>query len=98
MTTQSLRDNLLAFMTCNPTAWGTRELAAQLRVSVEVIGHELARLGAEGKLVSCTVVAAGHQPQKEYRIAAVEQKHGPHQFVISKKTNVRFQAKRRGGW
>lgn len=98
MPTQSLRDSLLTFMASNPTSWSTSELAAKLRVGVEAAGHELARLSAEGKLVSCTVLAKGRQPQKQYRIAAVEQKYGANQFVISKKTNVRSGTKRRGGW
>jgi hypothetical protein len=99
MSTQSLREDLLSFMASNPTSWSTGELAAKLLVGAEVLGHELVRLNAEGKLVSCTVLANGRDPQKQYRIAAVEQKYGPNQFVISRKAaNPGPGTKRRGGW
>jgi predicted ArsR family transcriptional regulator len=99
MSTQpSLRESVIAFMAGNPVSWSARELAAKLRVGVEAVGHELARLSAEGKLVSCTVLARGREPQKQYRIAAVEQKYGSSQFVISKKSNAPSRTKRRGGW
>ncbi len=76
MTSLSLRESVLAFMTSNPTAR---------------MGLELSQLNAEGKLVSCTVKAPGRQPEEEYRIAATEQKMDPHHFVISRKTNVRLR-------
>src|SRR5207245_2442482 len=55
------------------------------------VATQLSRLGAEGKLVSCTVTAPGRRPQEEYRIAAIQLKFNPHHFVISKKTNVRLR-------
>ncbi|TMG76874.1 MAG: hypothetical protein E6H80_02530 [Betaproteobacteria bacterium] len=77
MTTLSLRESVLEFMTSNPTAWRIKALSA--------------KLGVGGKLVSCTVTAPGRRPQEEYRIAAIQLKFNPHHFVISKKTNVRLR-------
>ena len=91
MTSLSLRESVLDFMTSNPTAWRIEALAARLGVGVQRMGQELSRLNAEGKLVSCTVSAPGRLPQEEYRIAAIEQKLNPHHFVISRKTNVRLR-------
>ena len=91
MTSLSLRESVLDFMTSNPTAWRIEALAAKLGVGVQRMGQELSRLNAEGKLVSCTVSAPGRTPQEEYRIAAIEQKANPHHFVISRKTNVRLR-------
>ncbi len=91
MTTLPLRESVLEFMTSNPTAWRIKALAAKLGVGVKLVGPELSRLSAEGKLVSCTVTAPGRRPQEEYRIAAIQLKFNPHHFVISKKTNVRLR-------
>src|SRR4029077_8661673 len=91
MTSLSLRESVLAFMTSNPTAWRIKALAAKLGVGVQRMGLELSQLNAEGKLVSCTVRTPGRQPEEEYRIAATEQKMDPHHFVISRKTNVRLR-------
>jgi hypothetical protein len=91
MTTLSLRESVLEFMTSNPTAWRIKALAAKLGVGAKLVELELLRLNAEGKLVSCTVSAPGRLPQEEYRIAAIEQKLNPHHFVISRKTNVRLR-------
>jgi predicted ArsR family transcriptional regulator len=91
MTSVSLRESVLDFMTSNPTAWRIKALAAKLGVDVQRIGLELSRLNAEGKLISCTVTAPGRRPQEEYRIAAIELKINPHHFVISRKTNVRLR-------
>src|SRR5713101_632936 len=77
MTSLSLRESVLAFMTSNPTAWRIKALAAELGVGVQRMGLELSQLNAEGKLVSCTVRAPGRQPEEEYRIAATEQKMDP---------------------
>src|SRR5256885_4689200 len=92
MTSPSLRESVLAFMTSNPTAWRIKAVAAKLGVGVQRMGFELSQLNAEGKLVSCTVKAPGRQPEEEYRIAATEQRVDPHHFVISRKTNVRLRA------
>jgi len=91
MTSLSLRESVLDFMTSNPTAWRIEALAAKLGVGVQRMGQELSRLNAEGKLVSCTVRVPGRRPEEEYRIAAPEQKLDPHHFVISRKTNVRLR-------
>jgi len=91
VTTLSLRESVLEVMTSNPTAWRIKALAAKLGVSVKLVGLELSRLNAEGKLVSCTVTAPGRRPQEEYRIAAIQLKFNPHHFVISRKTNVRLR-------
>jgi len=91
MTTLSLRESVLEFMTSNPTAWRIKALAARLGVGARLVELELSRLSAEGKLVSCTVSAPGRIPQEEYRIAAIQQKLNPHHFVISRKTNVRLR-------
>jgi predicted ArsR family transcriptional regulator len=84
VTSLSLRDSVLDFMTTNPTAWRIEALAVELGVGVQRMGLELSRLNAEGKLVSCTVSAPGRRPEEEYRIAAIEQKLVPHRFVIRK--------------
>ena len=91
MTTLSLRESVLEFMTSNPTAWRIKALAAKLGVGARLVELELSRLSADGKLVSCTVSAPGRIPQEEYRIAAIQQKLNPHHFVISRKTNVRLR-------
>jgi len=91
MATLSLRESVLDFMTSNPTAWRIQALAVKLGVGVQRMGLELSRLNAEGKLVSCTVTAPGRRPQEEYRIAAMERKSNPHEFIISRKTNVRLR-------
>ena len=80
----SLRENVLAFMTTNPTAWRIKALAAKLGVGVQRMGVELSQLNAEGKLVSCTVSAPGQRPEEEDRIAAIEQKLATHRFVVSR--------------
>jgi len=85
VTTPTLRENLLAFMTTNPTAWRIGVLAAQLGVGVQRMGLELSQLSAEGKLVSCTVSAPGRRPEEEYRIAAIEQKLATHRFVVTRR-------------
>ena len=92
MTSLSLRESVLDFMTSNPPAWRIKALAAKLGVGAQRMGLELSRLNAEGKLVSCTVKAPGRRPEEEYRIAATEQKLDPHHFVISRKTNVRLRS------
>lgn len=94
MTSLSLRESVLDFMTANPTTWRIGALAAKLGVGVQRVGLELSRLNAEGKLVSCTVRAPGRRPEEEYRIAATEQKLDPHHFVISRKNNVRLRGAR----
>src|SRR5438477_286903 len=91
MTSPSLRESVLAFMTSNPTAWRIKAVAAKLGVGVQRMGFELSQLNAEGKLVSCTVKAPGRQPEEEYRIAATEQRVDPHHFVISRQTTVRLR-------
>lgn len=98
MTIQTLRDILLAFMSSNPTAWNTRELAAKLELSAAAVGRELLQLSSEGKLVSCTVLTAGRPPEQEFRIAALEQKYSANEFVINKKTNIRLRTRRNGSW
>lgn len=85
MTGPTLRENLLAFMTTNPTAWRIGVLAEQLGVGVQRMGLELSQLSAEGKLVSCTVSAPGRRPEEEYRIAAIEQKLATHRFVVTRR-------------
>src|SRR3979490_2065223 len=92
VTSLSLRDSVLEFMTSNPTAWRIKALAAKLGVGVQRVGLELSRLNAEGKLVSCTVKAPGRRPEGEDRIAATEQRLDPPHFVISRKTNVRLRS------
>ena len=84
VTTPSLRESVLDFMTTNPTAWRIPALAVQLGVGVQRMELELSRLSAEGKVVSCTVSAPGRRPEEEYRIAAIEQKLASHRFVVRK--------------
>ncbi len=91
MATLSLRESVLDFMTSNPTTWRTKALAVKLGVDAIRLGPELLQLSAEGKLVSCTVTAPGRRPQEEYRIAAILLKSNPHEFVISRATNVRLR-------
>ncbi len=91
MVTPSLRESVLDFMTANPTAWRIQALATKLGVDAQRMGLELSRLNAEGKLVSCTVKAPGGRPQEEYRIAAIQLKSNPRDFIISRKTNVRLR-------
>lgn len=89
VTSPSLRQSLLDFMTTNPTAWRADVLAAQLGVGVQRMGLELSQLSAEGKLVSCTVSAPGRRPEEEYRIAAIEQKLASHRFVVTRRGRPR---------
>lgn len=89
ITSPSLRQSLLDFMTTNPTAWRIDVLAAQLGVGVQRMGLELSQLSAEGKLVSCTVSAPGRRPEEEYRIAAIEQKLATHRFVVTRRGRPR---------
>src|SRR5207245_11573682 len=91
MTSLSLRESVLAFMTSNPTAWRIKALATELGVGVQRMGLELSQLNAEGKLVSCTVKAPGRQPAEEYRIAATEQRMDPHHFASRRQTNGRLR-------
>lgn len=93
VTTPSLRESVLDFMTLNPIAWRIEALAEKLGVGEQQMGLELSRLNAEGKLVSCTVKIPGRRPREEYRIAATEQKLDPHRFAISRKTNARPRGK-----
>ena len=96
VTSPSLRDSVLDFMTTNPTAWRIPALAVQLGVGVQRMGLELSRLNAEGKVVSCTVSAPGRRPEEEYRIAAIEQKLASHRFVV-RKTRGRPRGPRAAG-
>jgi len=64
MTSLSLRESVLEFMTSNPTAWRIKALAAKLGVGAQRMGLELSRLNAEGKLVSCTVKAPAGGPRR----------------------------------
>ena len=64
MTSLSLRESVLAFMTSNPTAWRIKALAAKLGVGVQRMGLELSQLNAEGKLVSCTVRLPAGSPRR----------------------------------
>jgi predicted ArsR family transcriptional regulator len=89
VTSPTLRQSLLDFMTTNPTAWRIDVLAAQLGVGVQRMGLELSQLSAEGKLVSCTVSAPGRRPEEEYRIAAIEQKLASHRFVVTRRGRPR---------
>ena len=89
MTTQTLRESVLDFMTCNPIPWRTNALADKLGVDVKLLGLELSQLNAEGELVSCTVEAPGSQPQREYRIAANVLKLSASYIAIRKETNAR---------
>lgn len=89
VTSPTLRQSLLEFMTTNPTAWRIDVLAAQLGVGVQRMGLELSQLSAEGKLVSCTVSAPGRRPEEEYRIAAIEQKLATHRFVVTRRGRPR---------
>lgn len=89
VTSPTLRQSLLDFMTTNPIAWRIDVLAAQLGVGVQRMGIELSQLSAEGKLVSCTVSAPGRRPEEEYRIAAIEQKLATHRFVVTRRGRPR---------
>lgn len=96
MATLTLRESVLDFLTCYPTAWRTSALAAKLGVTVKCLEPELSQLKLEGKLISCTVQAPGRRPQQEYRIAAFLRQPKPREFVISRQTNVRFRHQRPG--